>query len=76
MRNRTQAASQARERGLLDGDGLSTVEAIARPQTNLPAQVTTFIGREKQIREIADLIRDEAVRPRLSICSSRMVQVH
>jgi predicted ATPase/DNA-binding CsgD family transcriptional regulator len=60
--NRTQAASQARVRGLLDGDGLSLVGATARPRHNLPAQVTTFIGREQQISEIAGLIRDKSVR--------------
>lgn len=60
--NRTQAASQARERGLLDGDGLTPAEATARPRHNLPAQVTTFIGREQQISEIAGLIRDKSVR--------------
>jgi predicted ATPase/DNA-binding CsgD family transcriptional regulator len=60
--NRTEAASNARQRGLLDGDGFSPAEANARPRHNLPAQVTTFIGRERQISEIAGLIRDKSVR--------------
>ena len=60
--NRTHAASLARERGLLDGESISPAGVSPIPRHNLPAQVTTFIGRESQIRDIAALIRDRSVR--------------
>jgi predicted ATPase/DNA-binding CsgD family transcriptional regulator len=60
--NRTHAASLARERGLLDSEDLPPAGVSPRPRHNLPAQITTFIGRETQSSDIADLIRDPSVR--------------
>jgi non-specific serine/threonine protein kinase len=60
--NRTQAGSRARERGLLNGDDLPPVGIASHPLRNLPAQVTSFVGRRQQLGEFADLIRDRSVR--------------
>jgi len=60
--NRTHAASLARERGLLDGENTPPAGVSPRPRHNLPAQVTTFIGRETQTSDIATLIRDRSAR--------------
>ncbi|MEE9514129.1 MAG: LuxR C-terminal-related transcriptional regulator, partial [Anaerolineales bacterium] len=60
--NRTHAASLARERGLLDGENIPPADVSPSPRHNLPAQLTSFIGRETQTIEIADLLRDRSVR--------------
>jgi predicted ATPase/DNA-binding CsgD family transcriptional regulator len=60
--NRTQAASQARVLGALDSDGLPRAEPPPPPRHELPAQVTSFVGREQQIREIVDVLRESSVR--------------
>jgi predicted ATPase/DNA-binding CsgD family transcriptional regulator len=60
--NRTHAASLARELGLLDSEDLPPAGVSIRPRHNLPAQVTTFIGRQQQISEITELIRDRSAR--------------
>jgi len=54
--SRTQAVTNARQQGLFD-DGLEEMELPAAPaKHNLPAPVTTFIGRERQIAEVMDLL--------------------
>lgn len=60
--NRTQAAFLAKEQGLLERHPPQAAGPIGRPRHNLPSQITTFVGREKQLREISGIVRDEAAR--------------
>jgi predicted ATPase len=56
--NRTQAATRARSLGLLDR-APATRQAASNntlPRHNLPAQVTSFVGRQREIEEIASLL--------------------
>ena len=53
VKNRTQAASRAQELGLLVTDSMTTATQIRH---NLPAQVTTFVGREQEVREARRLL--------------------
>ena len=58
--NRTQAALKADEIGLLNfGKTPSGRENKKRQFTNLPAQLTSYIGRKKDIREIKTLLKDK-----------------
>lgn len=59
VRNRAQAVSLAGSLGLLTGITAPTKEAadIRLPKINLPAQVTAFIGREKELDQIATALR-------------------
>ena len=54
--NRTQAALKADEIGLLVFG--KSLEEKPRKLNNLPAQLTSYIGREKDIREIKKLISE------------------
>lgn len=55
--SRTQAAARGRELGLLDetpqSDGAPTLSVR---QHNLPAQVTSFVGREREIAEVMEMV--------------------
>jgi ATP/maltotriose-dependent transcriptional regulator MalT len=56
VHNRTQAVASARLAGLLEAPS-ETPESLAyTPKHNLPAQVTSFIGRQKEIAEIQQLL--------------------
>jgi predicted ATPase/DNA-binding CsgD family transcriptional regulator len=52
--NRTQAAARAQDLGLLAADQAST--PAIRVHHNLPAQVTTFVGRQHEVREVYRLL--------------------
>ena len=54
VNNRTQAAARAQDAGLLTANqGITPVPKI---QHNLPAQVTTFVGRQHEVREARQLL--------------------
>lgn len=55
VNNRTQAASQAKSLGLLD-ESASTATAAVRLPNNLPAQVTSFVGRKRELAETQHLL--------------------
>jgi predicted ATPase/DNA-binding CsgD family transcriptional regulator len=56
VHNRTQAVASARAAGLL-GSPTETLDSPAfTPRHNLPAQVTSFIGRQREIAEIQQLL--------------------
>ncbi len=54
--SRTQAVTIAREQGFFDEGREETETAAVSVKSNLPAPVTTFIGREQQIAEVMDLL--------------------
>lgn len=58
VRNRTEAAARAKALGLLSGNSTDAVEATAfpMPQNNLPAQITSFVGRQREIAEVRQLL--------------------
>ena len=51
--SRTEAVAKADEFGLLETQAQSQVKAEARPKHNLPAAITSFVGRENEIVEIS-----------------------
>lgn len=54
---RGQAAARAREQGLLDQQkGEEPILMASRP-SNLPVQATSFIGRQRQLSQIKDLLQ-------------------
>jgi len=59
--NRTQAAALAREMGLLS-DNLTPDSVPKLPKSNLPAQVTAFVGRDKEIKDLSGLLRHKSKR--------------
>ncbi len=62
VNNRTEAASHAYKFGLLDNKSEARSSEIAAPNDNLPAQLTSFIGREQEITEITSYIRRQVSR--------------
>lgn len=54
--NRTQAVSEARQLGLLEGEE-APKRQIPRIPHNLPAPVSSFVGRKQEIEEIQDLLK-------------------
>ena len=65
VNSRTLAVARARELGVLgrDSGAEANEQAVdAIPLTNLPAQLTAFVGREQELDELLQLIQDEAVR--------------
>jgi len=56
-RSRTQAVRMASEFGLLDSQTAATTEKESRRSSNLPAQLTSFVGRVKEIAEIKYLLK-------------------
>ena len=55
-RNRTQAARKAVALGILESQSPS-IEKEIHPSSNLPSQLSSFVGREKEIAEIKQLLR-------------------
>ena len=55
--NRKEAVAQARQWGLLPDPAQA-----ARPQHNLPAQTTSFVGREGELDDLARLLQTEQIR--------------
>jgi predicted ATPase/DNA-binding CsgD family transcriptional regulator len=58
VKNRRQAVERARALGLLE----SSATAVFRPSNNLPAPVTSFIGREAEMTQIATLLDQPSIR--------------
>lgn len=58
VKNRTQAANKAAELNLLDSKQTSPSKEGSLLAGNLPAQLTSFLGREKEIREIKELLKN------------------
>ena len=57
--NRTQAALKADEVGLLEfGKYSSKKEDKIRKLSNLPAQLTSYVGRRKDVAEIKNLVHE------------------
>jgi predicted ATPase/DNA-binding CsgD family transcriptional regulator len=56
VHNRTQAVSKANEIGLFEKRADILTTTISRPKHNLPAQITSFIGREREILKVKQLI--------------------
>ncbi len=55
VQGRAEASQKAQELGLL-GSEVSTPAANTQPRVNLPAQLTSFVGREQQIQEVLRLL--------------------
>jgi predicted ATPase/DNA-binding CsgD family transcriptional regulator len=58
VKNRRQAVQRARELGLLEGGAPPErgAQGISTPKHNLPAALTSFIGREKEIDQVNALL--------------------
>ena len=56
--SRTQAAKKARELRLLEPEQVSSRQDRERVASNLPAQITSYVGRKKEISEINALLKD------------------
>ncbi|MEJ2487370.1 MAG: LuxR C-terminal-related transcriptional regulator [Anaerolineales bacterium] len=54
--NRTQAAKKAAELRLLELESLTKTQEEENVAGNLPAQITSYIGRKKEISEIKALL--------------------
>lgn len=54
--SRTQAVARAREIGLFDEPDEGPVAVPVRPRHNLPAELSSFIGREQEIAEVKRLL--------------------
>jgi predicted ATPase/DNA-binding CsgD family transcriptional regulator len=55
--SRTQAVRMAVELGLFGSQAITAGAAESRPSTNLPAQLSSFVGWEKEIVEIKGLLK-------------------
>jgi predicted ATPase/DNA-binding CsgD family transcriptional regulator len=55
--SRTQAAAAGRELGLFKGEAIRQPLPPTDDKYNLPAQVTSFIGRDREIEEVQDLLK-------------------
>jgi len=55
VKNRTQAANKAAELNLLSPEQDTPSQEKITLSGNLPAQLTSYVGREKEIGEIKDL---------------------
>lgn len=58
VNSRTQAAAKAREMGLLDKAAGIKGQTRASAGHNLPAQLTSFVGREREVSEITNLLEE------------------
>lgn len=56
VHNRAMAVTHARNAGLFEKESIMQPTAEILPPHNLPAQVTSFIGREKENRQIKQLL--------------------
>jgi predicted ATPase/DNA-binding CsgD family transcriptional regulator len=55
--NRTQAAKKAAELKLLETEQIFTTQEKERAASNLPAQISSYVGRKREIGEIKELLR-------------------
>ncbi|MCJ7661024.1 MAG: tetratricopeptide repeat protein [Anaerolineales bacterium] len=62
VHSRTMAVEQARNAGLFEAETKSQPTPESLQKHNLPIQVTPFVGRKKDLEEVASLIADPAVR--------------
>jgi predicted ATPase/DNA-binding CsgD family transcriptional regulator len=58
VHNRTQAVACAKDAGLLGIPSKTPEHPTIAPRHNLPAQITSFIGRQQEITEIQRLLSD------------------
>lgn len=58
VKNRTQAANKAAELNLLGSEHASPSQEKTPLAGNLPAQLTSYVGREKEIGEIKELLKN------------------
>jgi predicted ATPase/DNA-binding CsgD family transcriptional regulator len=56
--NRTQAANKAAELKLLESEQIFSAQGKEHVAGNLPAQVSSYVGREREIREIKELLKE------------------
>jgi predicted ATPase/DNA-binding CsgD family transcriptional regulator len=56
VNNRIQAVTAAKEAGLIGLPSEKPEQSAVQPQHNLPAQITSFIGRQREIAEIQELL--------------------
>jgi non-specific serine/threonine protein kinase len=56
VHNRMQAVVSAKEAGLLRASSDESEHSLTTPRYNLPAQVTSFIGRQREILEVQKLL--------------------
>ncbi len=61
VNNRGEAVAQAQSLGLLVG-GKQEAQLEARPRHNLPAQATSFVGREDELDDLTRLLQEEQIR--------------
>jgi predicted ATPase/DNA-binding CsgD family transcriptional regulator len=57
VKSRTQAARKAVEYGLYNSQGEERIEGERSQYSNLPAQLTSFVGRVREIAEIKGLLK-------------------
>lgn len=57
VKNRTQAANKAEELKLLEKDQTPSAKAKRGKLGNLPVTLSSYVGREKEIEEIKDLLK-------------------
>ncbi|UCG24621.1 MAG: AAA family ATPase [Chloroflexota bacterium] len=56
VHSRTQAAARARQIGLLDGDQPAKSTTLTYAAPKLPAQLTSFVGRQRELAEVKELL--------------------
>jgi ATP/maltotriose-dependent transcriptional regulator MalT len=54
--NRTQAAAKAQEFASEDYQEPTSARRVSRPKHNLPAPLTSFVGRQRELDEVASLL--------------------
>lgn len=58
VNNRTQAAKKASELKLLESEQMYLTQGKERAASNLPAQINSYVGRKREIREIKELLTE------------------
>jgi non-specific serine/threonine protein kinase len=58
VNNRTQAAKKAAELKLLESEQIYLTQEKERVVGNLPAQISSYVGRQKEIKEIKYLLKE------------------
>jgi predicted ATPase/DNA-binding CsgD family transcriptional regulator len=56
--NRSQAVARAQEMGMLDGRDRAPAESPVPGSTRLPAPLSSFIGRQRELAEVIDLLKE------------------
>jgi predicted ATPase/DNA-binding CsgD family transcriptional regulator len=57
VNSRAQAAAKAREIGLLGGEQTAKSATLTFIASNLPAQITSFVGRQRELAEVKELLK-------------------